>query len=126
MRQTFHKAERLKSKKVIDRLFMSGLRLKAYPLLLVYGRRKDPAPYTLQAAFSVSRKRFKKAVQRNRIKRLMREAYRKEKTAYQSQNTAQEPSFALMFIYIGNEMPSYEEIHKSVCKLLKDFSRAVE
>ncbi len=64
----------------------------------------------LQAAFSVSSKNFKKAVERNRIKRLMREAYRLQKNALQTELSAHQKSIVLFFIYTNKTMPDYKII----------------
>ncbi len=122
MRHTFHKAERIKSRKTIEKLFSGGNRLVEYPVMLVYATAPRPGAYRLQATFSVSKKKFKKAVIRNRIKRLMREAFRLHKSRYQTRYENTGETTALMFIYIGKEIPGYREVEEAVARLLKKLS----
>ena len=79
MRQTFGKAERLKSKKLIEELFSSGKWLSEDPVRVVYKVTRLNADGPLQAGVSVPKSVMKRAVDRNRFKRMMREAYRKNK-----------------------------------------------
>ena len=76
---SLHKGERLKSAALMDLAFQKGVKIKAFPVLV----RATAAPLTqdvpFQAAFTVGKKRFRRAVDRNRIKRLLREAWRVEK-----------------------------------------------
>ena len=115
MSQKLSSEERLKSRKVIERIFLEGRAVTAHPLKLVYI--PDPSNgNTQRVAFSVGKRHFKKAVDRNRIKRLLREVYRTNKELYF--NNISTP-YALMILYIGNTIPNYNEV-ESACKVLFD------
>ena len=118
---TFKKEERLKSKKVIEKLFESGRSILVYPVKLVYIDTEIPSTYPVQASFSVSKKNFKKAVQRNLIKRRMREAYRLNKNNFYT--ITEERQLAMMFIYIAREKLPYTNIESSIKQLLKRVSK---
>jgi ribonuclease P protein component len=68
----------------------------------------------LQATFSVSSKNFKKAVERNRIKRLMREAYRLQKSLLQNELEENQKNLAVFIIYTGNSLPEFENIFEKM------------
>lgn len=119
---TFPTKEKLKSKKLIDALFIEGTSVKAFPLRMVFI--ETPLPYPeviLQAGVSVSKRNHKLAVTRNRIKRLMREAYRMHKHIIDTKGT----TFAILIIYTGRDVIKYEEIERSMVKLLKRFNDAI-
>lgn len=119
MRQTFNKLERLKSKKRIEQLFTEGKSLTAYPLKLVFLELEHDSPAKIQAGVSVSKRNFKRAVDRNRIKRLMREAYRKNRQIiYGSEDTKKQ---IFMFIYQGKKEPSYQLVEQKMKELLTKF-----
>ena len=115
---TFSKKEKLKGKKSFDVLFAEGKTLKAYPIQLRY----LPMDFEDQARFKVAvvapKRKFKKAFQRNRVKRLLREAYRRNKSAVFNNI---EGNFALLFLYLGNTMPTYIEAETAIQQLLQDF-----
>lgn len=112
---TFKKAERLKSRKVIGRLFKEGQSFGAYPLRLVFLKNDEPrtdAP--IQFTVSVPKRAFKSAVARNRIKRKVREAWRLNKHWLYRKLERAEGQFAFMVIYTGKEDFPYEEIDKAM------------
>ncbi len=114
----FPKKERLSSKKLWEGVFNGGSRLKAFPLVLQYRKCALPEEVPVQAGFAVPKKSFKRAVDRNRIKRLMREAYRLEKPGLFNNI---EGSYAFVFLYLGKDMPGFPDISQAVKKLLKNF-----
>lgn len=119
---TFPKKEKLKSKKLIDTLFVEGNSVKAFPLRMVFI--KTPLPYpeiTLQIGVSVSKRNHKLAITRNRIKRLMREAYRVNKNIIDTKGT----TFAILIIYTGRGLITYQEMERTMVKLLKRFNDAI-
>ncbi|MEH0158483.1 ribonuclease P protein component [Limibacter armeniacum] len=119
-RYTFSKKEKLKSKKVIQELFVKGSSTFLYPFKLYYQPFKqdeyqDATPYP-QMLVSVSKRNFKKAVDRNRIKRQVREAYRLNKHILQNSET---PLAALGFVYVSKKQEPYSMIEKRMKALLK-------
>lgn len=117
---TFKKEERLCSKKVIDQLFLNGNSFLVFPLKVVFLETQLPSSFPVQAGFSVSKKIFKRAVHRNRIKRLMREAYRLHKHELYQQ--LEKRQLAVFFIFVGKELMDYPAIEKSMKKSLQRIS----
>jgi len=115
----------LKSKKIIDKLFQEGKSYFSYPIKLVYLPLKDKdGDYGMQYTVSVSKRIFKKAVDRNKVKRQMREAIRLNLTDVVD---AESTSFlAMMFIYVGKEKLEYGTIEKGVKKLTPKISRLMQ
>jgi ribonuclease P protein component len=116
-RYTFSKKEALCSKLVIDKLFKAGKSFKAYPLRVVYLplTESDSAAKLL---ITVPKKRFGNAVSRNRIKRLIREAYRLNKPDLIQNWQTNGKYFALAFVYIGNDIPNYHDLCSKVTGIL--------
>jgi ribonuclease P protein component len=102
------KSERLKSRKQIDALFEKGKKLSLFPFRLMY--RAEPGMGEIKAGFTVSSKNFPRAVDRNRIKRLCREAYRLQKKELETGVLNNGNRVHLFFIYTGKEIAPYEEI----------------
>jgi len=117
-RNTFHKTEKLKSKTLIEALFQKGKRLKSFPVQLVYLPIDHQADILVQAGFSVPKKRFKRAVDRNKLKRLMREAYRLNKQFPVNNKEISTNKHVFMFIYMSNKIASYQTIEKAIKELL--------
>ena len=109
--------KRLKGKLRIAHLFEKGKVYHSQNILLkILENNPDDALY---AAVSVSKRNFVRAVDRNRIKRLMREAWRLEKPALENRLIADEKQRAIVFIFTGKEMPTYEAILLCVQTVLK-------
>ena len=124
---TFKKAERLKSRKIIERIFnREGHSLVTFPILTVWLETSLNSNFPAQATFSVSKKKFKKAVQRNRIKRLMREAYRLNKSKFYESLSSKEKQVAVMFVYIAKEEVTFEEIESKMKQGLKRLRRNIK
>lgn len=116
MNQRFYKTERLKSRKQIEALFKTGEKITFFPVKLIYIINTNPNAKSHQAAFSVPKKNFKKAVPRNKIKRRLREAYRKNKHLL----TVPEPvKLCLMFIFMDKNDCHYKEIEQKVQLILQ-------
>ena len=118
MNASYSKTEKLKSKKLIDLLFNEGQSVSVYPLRLVYLNMVLESDLKVKTGVSVSKRHFKNAVSRNRIKRLLREAYRLNKADYFNNITTQ---YAFMILYIGNSKPSYVEVEQAMNKLFGKF-----
>jgi ribonuclease P protein component len=139
-RFTFGKTERLKSTKLIGALFKSDANsLIAYPFRVVWQQQKmdyfeqqkarQPDGYeppVVQVAFSVSKRAFKTAVARNRIKRLMREAYRLNKHSFYAIFDPALPPLAMMLIYLPKEELSIEDMIAGMRKLERKMKEQVQ
>ena len=119
---TYSKKEKLKSKKVIEQLFSEGKSVTVFPLRLVYLEYAFDDEIQFKTGVSVSKRSFKNAVDRNRIKRLLREAYRLNKDRHFNNILA---SYALMILYIGKEKSEFTSIEDSMNELLGAFSKKV-
>ena len=121
---SFKKRERLCSKKIIDHLFAEGKSIIVFPLKIVFVKTQLSHPVPVQAAFTVSKKAFKKAVQRNLIKRKLRESYRLNKTTLY--NSVLNHQLAIFIIYIGKDIPDYPTIDLAMKKGIKKVIKDVE
>jgi len=116
---TFKKEERLCNKKLIDRLFHNGSSFLCYPFKASWLVVDEPLQFPAQILFSVSKRRYKHAVDRNLIKRRMREAYRLNKQQYLYNTlTGSNKSIVLSVGFIGKEIVEYNFAEKKMLKLL--------
>jgi len=115
MNQSFPTIEKLKSKKLLDELFTSGKKLNEYPIKLVYKQLSFEDDVMIKTGVSVPKRNFKKAVDRNRIKRLLREGYRLNKHIIHDEFNQK---YVCMFLYLGKEMPNFEILNTKMVKLL--------
>lgn len=125
-RQSLSKYERLKSRKEIDNLFSGGQKLFEYPFLIRWNVTVLDTKFPAQFLVSVPKKRFKKAVDRTRIKRLVREAYRKNKSRLYRKLSADKKQMAIAIVYVGKEMPEYGDTEKKTIILLQRLLQAYE
>jgi len=125
--QRFGKAEKLKSRKEIEALFdRQGHSFGQYPMRLVWKEmeeRRSDSP--IQFGVSVSKRFFKKAVDRNRIKRLIREAYRLRKQPIHEALAQREQQIAFMVLFTGKKMPDFNTIDEAMKVMLKRFIKKV-
>lgn len=121
MRYTYSSKDKLKSKKTIERLFQEGDSVSVYPLRLVFLETSFD-DVQIKTAISVSKKHFKTAVQRNRIKRLMREAYRLNKHVFFNNFTTQ---YAFMILYIGKTEPTLPFLESKMSALFERFREKI-
>ena len=120
MRYTYGNKDKLKSKKTIELLFSKGQAITVFPLKLIYMPIGHKDGSVIKAGVSVSKRLHKKAFVRNRIKRLLREAYRLNKPKYFNNS---ETPYALMFLYIGKDVPDFEGIKQNMALLLSKFTK---
>lgn len=105
IRNTLSKAERLSSKLLIEKLFAGEAKsFSAYPLRLVFIPVEEQVPASASILISVPKKRFKRAVHRNRVKRQIREAYRKNKHTLLELLEEKEVNVIMAFIYLSDEI----------------------
>lgn len=119
LRFTLPATERLKLRKQIETLFRQGEAFSVFPLRVMYTivpRETGAALY--RAGFSVPKKKMKLAVQRNRIKRLLREAWRTQKHMLQPALQDKEQQLHLFFIFTGKEIPDFKTMQKAVKKAI--------
>jgi len=114
---TYGKDEKLKSRKVIESLFSNGHSFTVYPLKILYKIETDKEGI-LQAGVAVSTRQFKKAVDRNRIKRLMRESYRIQKNDLKETVALQKVNLYVFFIYLDKTITIYSALNETMKKCL--------
>jgi ribonuclease P protein component len=119
MQFNYPKKEKLKSKTTIDLLFSEGNSVSKYPLRLVFVETTEIEGEILKMGVSVSKKYFKKAVDRNYFKRVLRETYRLNK--HLLLDNLQKPH-AFMFFYQTKERLSYQEIEAKTKQLFQKFN----
>ena len=134
---TYQKADKLKSRKQTQHLFSKGSSITVFPIKLIYtieslsnlldeaGLHKITAAGLLQAGVGATTRNFRKAVQRNRVKRLLREAYRLEKPHFLSQISLANKRVNLFFLYSHSDILSQSEIQNKVRTLLAQLVQKV-
>ncbi len=120
---TYPKEEKLKRKKIIDSLFVEGKSVSKYPLRLVYVKLENEDKFSFQIGVSVSKKNFKKAVDRNYFKRLLREAYRLNQHILKDNLNAK---YAMMFFYQTKERLDFHQINLLTIQLFEKFIKNQE
>ncbi|HEY8970459.1 MAG TPA: ribonuclease P protein component [Puia sp.] len=122
-RFTLGKDQRLKSRKRIERIFREGKSINVFPYRVYYMLENTSTGYSLQAGFGVSSRHFKKAVDRNRIKRLTREAYRLNKGGLSLVVEQRKLSLSTFFIYTGKELPDHRLVSTRIAVALEKIAK---
>lgn len=123
LRFTLGKAEVLSSKIKIKELFTNGSSFRLYPLRLIFLKAKSESPVH-QVVFSVPKRLFKRAVDRNYLKRRLKEAYRLQKHNLSAPTNSE--SFLLAIVYTGKEKREYAFIADKLKTLLARLSKEVD
>ena len=115
-RERFRKAERLKRGSDIFSVLQKGSVLKSFPVILYLQQADSAKPLPpFKVAVHVSKKKFRRAFARNRIKRLLREAYRRNKCILTAQPNQQ---WWLFFLFVDKSAPSYHRVENALKQLL--------
>jgi ribonuclease P protein component len=120
-RHTLCKDERLSRRKIIEALHAQGASVKSPAIILVYLPCELPVDFPVQAMFSASKRLFKRAHDRNRVKRLLREAYRKQKNVVYTSLASRKQQYALHFIFTGKQLPNYAYVFGKMNDLILRF-----
>jgi ribonuclease P protein component len=115
---TFRKEERLKSEKHIQELFKKGSSFYMFPFKVIFMVNHDPEVRAHQVLITVPGKNFKRAVDRNLIKRRIREAYRLQKEILEDL-----PKFIIAFVYTHKEILAFGDIQKPINRGLSKISK---
>lgn len=121
----FPKKERLCSEIQISDLFQNGESFMSYPVRVVMQVFKPVENPGIQVVISVPKKKLKHAVDRNRVKRLLRETYRLNKQILLEQVIAQEASVRLAFIWVPSEILDYQRVEKKMKEALVKAGKSV-
>ncbi len=116
-RNTFGKEEHLCGKTAIDELYTTGESFFLYPFRIAY-RKTDRKEVAAQCLVNAPKRKFKHAVDRNKLKRLMREAYRKNKHALSDEMEQSGSTMLMAFNYIGDKIESQTFIEKRMRQAL--------
>ncbi len=123
MNQKLERGEKLKSRKQIKGLFLKNRHVFSYPVKLIWAPSNKVEDFPVRLLVSVSKRSFKKAVDRNRMKRIIREAYRKNKSIIYSEISQDENQNLLGILYVAKELLAYDEVEAGIIKGLKKMKR---
>ena len=120
----FNKREKLKSRKRIEQVFQEGKSLTVFPFK-VWWLSRPAGEVAVQAGFGAGSRHFKRAVDRNRIKRLSREAYRQQKQDLIRRLEDMGLSMSVFFIYTGKDLPDYATVTQKIGVVLQKLTKEI-
>lgn len=126
MDYTFGKPYKLCRRKLIDDIFSTNQAVKKFPFVLLYKEVNEVLPKHFQVVFSVPKKHFKHAVDRNRVKRLMREVIRHEKHPLEELLKEKGKYLTLFWVYTSNEIMELDILTKKFQKLRQNLIENIE
>ena len=115
---TLNASERLKSRKLMERVFKTGTRWNKFPLRVSFLIDNDTQDGIIKFGCSAPVRNFKKAVDRNRVKRLMKEAFRLEKHSLAELLKPKNARLIIFVIYTSPDLPKFETIKTSMNELV--------
>lgn len=124
--QTFRKDERLSGQKIIEKLFSEGKSFTVFPFRVIWLKSTFESDFPARIMISVSKRKFKRAVDRNLIKRRIREAYRRNKTDIHDFLNRQQVQCAICLIYNTERILDFSEIEEKIKLLLLRFQSEYE
>jgi ribonuclease P protein component len=124
-RQTFTKDERLRSRKLIEKIIEEGKTIYISPFRFSWTLTELTTQFPVQLAIAVPKRFFKRAVDRNRIKRLVREVYRKNKSGLYALLKSRNIQCALLVVFSGKKIPVYQEVEKKFLITLQKFEENI-
>jgi ribonuclease P protein component len=124
-RQTFTRDERLRSRKLIEKIIEDGKSVHISPFRFSWAVTELETKFPVQFAIAVPKRFFKRAVDRNRIKRLVREVYRKNKSGLYALLKSRNIQCALLVVFSGKKVPVYAEIEKKFLITLQRFEESI-
>ena len=120
---TYQKKDKLKSRKQMQFLFSKGTAITIHPIRLLYTIEKEEAGIfsngLLQAGVGAPSRQFRKAVQRNKVKRLLREGYRLEKPNFTNSISITNTRLNLFFLYVDAHVQTQQQIQATIKLLLQ-------
>lgn len=115
---TYNKHQKLKSRKLVDELFTSGKSMLAFPLKVVFTVEKVAQPKVL-SGIGVSKKHFKKAHDRNYVKRIVRETFRVHKNEIDTFANINNLNLHFFLLFIDKQLPNFEQMNTKMPTILK-------
>lgn len=123
---TFRKEEKLCSQKIIGEIFLSGTSFLCYPLKVVWKYEQLSTSYPAQVVFSVPKRLFKRAHDRNLLKRQLREVYRCRKPELYQLLELNDRKIAFMIVYIAKEKLEFGQIEGAMTKVIAKLKKKLE
>lgn len=119
-RYTYSRTEKLKGRKTTEMVFKKGKSFLVFPVKVFYINDLPDKSAVLKAGVGAGSRNFKKAVDRNRIKRLLREAYRLEKPGLKSELENRQRQMGIFLLYIGKELPEIDQLKEKMPQIIEN------